>query len=160
MHLIEDADLLRGILPGRWTITATNFPMWLTGERRQPTFEYGVLRDDPLVLSDVVSYTDAAGKVKTIRGKDRWRGHHFTWRGAGPLSLVTSNWAVIRADEDLVTLRFEKSLASPAGVDIIAREGMDSSGVRAFVAADPAAFGLTIEEFASLTWLDQVPPAS
>lgn len=160
MHLIEDPDTLRDILPGRWTITATNFPVWLTGERRQPTFEYGVVRDDPLVLSDIVSYIDAAGKVKTIRGRDRWRGHHFTWRGAGPQALISSDWAVLRADEDLVTLRFEKSLASPAGVDIIAREGMDSSGVRAFVAADPAAFGLAIEEFASLTWLDQVPPTA
>lgn len=157
MQLIQDVDLLRGILPGRWTIHASNFPMWTDGSRRQPTFEYGLAREQPLVLTDVVSYVDAEGKAKSIKGRDTWRGHHFSWRGAGILAPLRSLWAVAMVEQDVMAIRFEKSLATPAGVDIVVREGVDASGLRKAVAANPAHYGITIEEFASLTWLDHVP---
>ena len=74
MQHFDDVATLQRVLPGRWTVKATNFPMWLSGERRDPAFEYVVLRDDPLVLADEVTYTDADGKTKSIRGVDRWNG--------------------------------------------------------------------------------------
>jgi hypothetical protein len=158
MQLFDDVATLQRVLPGRWVVKATNFPMWLSGERRDPTFEYVTLRDDPLVLADEVTYTDLDGKVKAIRGVDRWNGQGFTWKMNGLRGMfVKSRWEVAGVRQGLVVLRFEKSVVTPAGVDVIVAEGLDATELRSVIAADPASFGLSIEEFASLTWLDHLP---
>ena len=158
MQLYDDVATLQRVLPGRWTVKATNFPMWLSGERREPTFEYVSLRDDPLVLADEVTYLDAEGKTKSIRGIDRWNGIGFTWKLNGLRGLfVKSRWEVAGVRQGLVVLRFEKSVVTPAGIDVLVAEGLDASELRSVIAADPASFGLSIEEFASLTWLDHLP---
>lgn len=158
MQHFDDVATLQRVLPGRWTVKATNFPMWLSGERRDPTFEYAVVRDQPLTLSDRVTYDDPGGKSKTIRGVDRWNGRGFTWKANGLLGLfVKSRWEVAGVREGLVVLRFDKSIATPSGVDVIVGEGVDATELRTTIAADPASFGLSIEEFASLTWLDHLP---
>ena len=155
---IDDDAALAALLPGRWTIKATNFPMWLSGERLNPTFEYGVQSERPLTFSDRVTYTDAAGKQKSIVGTDKWNGHGFTWSMRGIRGLfVKSRWEVAGARQGLAVIRFEKSIATPAGVDVVAGEGVDTTDLRTTIAADPGAFGLSIEEFASLTWLDHTP---
>lgn len=160
MQQFDDVATLQQVLPGRWTVKATNFPMWLSGERREPTFEYVVLRDDPLTLGDEVTYTEPNGKTKSIRGVDRWNGTGFTWKMNGLRGLIVkSRWQVAGIRQGLVVLRFDKSLVSPAGVDVIVGEGLDATELRSFIAADPASFGLTLEEFASLTWLDHLPAA-
>jgi hypothetical protein len=158
MPHFDDVATLQRVLPGRWTVKATNFPMWLSGERRDPTFEYVTLRDDPLVLADEVTFTDPEGKTKTIRGVDRWDGQGFTWKMNGLRgALVKSRWEVAGVRQGLVVLRFEKSVVTPAGIDVIVGEGLDASELRSVIAADPASFGLSLEEFASLTWLDHLP---
>lgn len=158
MQHFEDVATLQQVLPGRWVVKATNFPMWLTGERREPTFEYVILRSDPLVLADEVTYAEPDGKVKSIRGVDRWNGTGFTWKMNGLRGLfVKSRWEIAGLRQGLVVLRFEKSVVTPAGVDVIVAEGLDAAELRSVIAADPASFGLTIEEFASLTWLDHLP---
>ena len=158
MQQFDDVATLQRLLPGRWTVKATNFPMWLSGDRRDPTFEYVVLRDDPLTLADEVTYTEADGKPKSIRGVDRWNGQGFTWKINGLRGLfVKSRWEVAGVRQGLVVLRFEKSVVTPAGVDVIVAEGLDASELRSVIAADPASFGLSLEEFASLTWLDHLP---
>jgi hypothetical protein len=43
-------------------------------------------------------------------------------------------------------------------VDVVVAEGVDAIELRSYVASDPSSFGLTLEEFASLTWLDHLPP--
>jgi hypothetical protein len=35
---------------------------------------------------------------------------------------------------------------------------VDATELRSVIAADPGSFGLSLEEFASLTWLDHLPP--
>jgi hypothetical protein len=158
MQHFEDVATLQQVLPGRWVVKATNFPMWLTGERRDPAFEYVVLRSDPLVLADEVTYVELDGKVKSIRGVDRWNGTGFTWKMNGLRGLfVKSRWEIAGLRQGLVVLRFEQSVFTPAGVDVIVAEGLDATELRSVIAADPASFGLTIEEFASLTWLDHLP---
>ena len=158
MQHFDDVATLQQVLPGRWTVKATNFPMWLSGERRDPAFEYVVLRDEPLVLADEVSYTEASGRTKSIRGVDRWNGRGFTWKMNGLRGLfVKSRWEVAGVRQGLVVLRFEDSVVSPAGVDVIVAEGLDASELRSVIAADPSSFGLGFEEFASLTWLDHLP---
>ncbi len=143
------------LLPGTWVIAATNFPMWLTGERREPRFSYDVLGTEPLVLADEVSYLTADGAQKRILGKDTWRDGEFVWRGKGLLGLFTSRWHVAGAADDgtVLVIRFEKSLATPAGLDVIVREGTAHPELRKALARGTEAFGLSPEEFASLTWI-------
>jgi hypothetical protein len=90
MPLAPDAAALAALLPGTWRIGATNFPMWLRGDRLRPYFRYDLKTADPLVLDDVVGYTTADGVEKTIVGVDRMRHDGFVWRGAGLLRFVTS----------------------------------------------------------------------
>lgn len=153
-----DERTLADLLPGTWTIVATNFPMWLTGQRLEPRFTYELVTQSPLVLSDDVSYVEE-GEEKHILGQDTLRGDEFVWRGRKLLRLVSSRWSVagVSDDGDIAVVRFSKSLATPAGVDIIVREGTSHPEVRRTVAHATDDFGLTPEEFGSLTWFTAGP---
>lgn len=155
MHTMSDAHSLARILPGTWRVGATNFPMWLSGDRNLPTFRYELTSSDPLRLSDAVSYSTRKGVRKSIVGVDRWSAHGFVWRGRGLLFPFTSHWSVagITDDENILVIRFSKSLGTPAGVDVVVREGTDSHEFRTTVAGASTGLGVTGEEFASLSWL-------
>ncbi|MCU1406471.1 MAG: hypothetical protein JWQ43_2774 [Glaciihabitans sp.] len=157
MLTAPDEHQLAELLPGRWNIVASNFPMWLRGERSDPAFTYGLVSSSPLVLSDDVSWVTASGETKHLLGVDRWRGNGFRWRGKGLLRAVSTHWGVpgLSAAGTIAVVRFSKSLVSPAGIDIIVREGADLLEPRAAVASESKRFGITAEDFASLTWLDQ-----
>ena len=150
-----DDTTLAEILPGTWVIAATNFPMWLHGNRTEPRFAYEIVGRDPLVLSDEVSYVNAEGEAKKIIGKDTWRGDEFTWRGKGLLSLFASHWSIggVSDDGTIAAIRFTKSLATPAGIDIVVREGSHNPELRAIIARGTEEFGLSPEDLGSLTWL-------
>lgn len=160
MQATLDEDTLARILPGVWTVAATNFPMWLTGERLSPRFSYELVGEHPLVLSDDVSYLTAEGEQKHILGQDTWRDDEFTWRGKGLLKLFASHWAVsgVSPDGSIAVIHFSKSLATPEGIDIVVREGTEVPELRATVARATEEFGLTPEGFGSLTWLTGSPP--
>lgn len=155
MRATIDEDTLARILPGSWTVAATNFPMWLTGERISPRFSYELVGEHPLVLSDDVSYVTADGQQKHIIGQDTWRDDRFTWRGRGLLKLFASRWAVsgFNAEASIVVIHFSPSLATPAGIDVVVREGVEVLELRATIARATEEFGLSPEDFGSLTWL-------
>jgi len=155
----SESDLAR-VLPGSWVIAATNFPLWLSGKRLNPTLSYETLVESPLVLKDTVAYTTDEGVEKTILGKDSYNGRGFTWRGRGLLGLVPIHWAVTGVDSTgtVVTIQYDRSLVSPAGIDILTPVGVEVPEVRSIIATDAAAFGLSLEGFASLTWLGATPP--
>ena len=150
-----DQARLATVLPGSWSIVATNFPLWLTDKRSDPRFTYDLVSADPLVLGDDVSYLGSDGQDKHIVGRDVWRDGYFTWRGRGVLRLFASRWSVAGCsdDGDVAAIRFSKSAATPAGVDIIVREGAQYPEVRALIANETEQFGLTPEDLASLSWL-------
>lgn len=159
MQPFDDTAALARLLPGRWRVKATNIPLWLTGERRDPVLEYALVRESPLTLSDRLGFQDPEGKQKSVRGTDRWHGTGFTWRASGPAGLfVRGLWEVAGAQQGLVVIRFARSAASPGGVDVMVGEDVDATELRSTIAAAPASFGLALEEFASLTWLDHLPP--
>jgi len=160
MLTAPDDHQLAELLPGRWKMVASNFPLWLGGDRIDPTFTYTVLGTDPLVMADDVSYTTGNGVIKHIAGIDRWHGEGFQWRGKGLLRILANYWSVpgVSAAGTIAAIRFSKSLMSPAGINIIVREGVEPPEPRAAVASESARFGLSAEDFASLTWLDR-PPA-
>ncbi|HWM33474.1 MAG TPA: hypothetical protein VNR36_04470 [Pseudolysinimonas sp.] len=159
MQPFDDETALASLMPGRWSVTATNDPVWLSGERRDPVFEYAVLRDRPLTLSTRSEFTEPDGKRKTILGTEHWHGDGFTWRPKGARGLVVrTHWEVLGARQGLIITRFAKSAVSQGGLAVMIAEGVDGSGLRSVVAADPLSFGLAIPEFAGLTWFDHVPP--
>jgi hypothetical protein len=151
-----NANTLAQLLPGTWRIGATNFPMWMGGWRLSPTFSYEVKSRTPLVLRDRVAWTTSAGADKKLLGIDRWKGEEFVWRGRGVLSPFASRWSVAGASEDgsILVIRFSKSLATSAGLDVVIREDADAAHLRSTVAAASDTLGIGHEEFASLTWLD------
>jgi hypothetical protein len=155
---LSEPDLAR-LLPGSWEVAATNFPFWLAGTRLNPVVSYETITESPLVLRDVVSYETAEGIARTIVGRDRFSGSGFTWRGRGLLGLIASQWRVTGVNEShtVVAIHYERTVATPAGVDILIPVGTKVPEVRTIVATDAAAYGLTLETFASLTWLGATP---
>lgn len=150
-----DEKTLAGLLPGTWTVAATNFPLWLSGERTEPSFSYELIGENPLVLSDDVGYLDAEGQEKHILGTDTVKRHEFVWRGKGLLRLAKSHWHVAGASDDgtVAAIRFSKSAVTPSGIDIIVRSGTHHPELRALIARSTELFGLSPEDFGSLTWL-------
>lgn len=132
--------------------------MWLTGEKTEPRFTYGLVSEEPLVLSDDVGYVED-GEEKHILGQDTWRGDEFVWRGRKVLKLVASHWSVAGMSDDgsIAIIRFSKSLLTPSGVDIIVREGAEHPELRRTIAHGTEEFGITPEEFGSLTWFTAAP---
>jgi hypothetical protein len=150
---IPDSDLAR-LLPGSWTVAATNFPMWLTGKRVDPVLHYDLLGESPLRLKDTVRFSTDAGEKKSIVGVDRGRNGLFTWRGRGLLRMFASHWSVTGVNESrtVLAIQYERTLATPAGIDIVVRADVAEPEVRSIVAANTARFGLSPEAFASLYW--------
>ena len=149
-----DESALAELLPGTWSVAATTFPMWLSGDRRLPKFTYGVISRSPLVLSDDVAYVTRAGERKHILGRDTYSKGRFVWRGKGLLNVVSSRWTVagVGGDGAVVAIRFAKTIATPAGIDVLVRAdaGVEARSVVAGASTD---FSFTPEDFASLTWL-------
>lgn len=154
--MISDEEFLADLLPGFWSIGASNFPMWLRGDRTSPALEYERTGTEPLRFIDRVTYVSREGEPKLVQGIDTHGPNGFTWRGKGILKIFASRWQVIGAGADgsFAVIRFARTRVTPAGVDIISREGVDSMRLRTTIAAAPAEFGLSPEEFASLTWLE------
>ncbi len=154
MTLDSAPESLATALPGRWVVRATNFPMWLRGDRHAPVIEYAVLQSDPLVLSDTVEYIDDRRGPRRVLGVDRARGDGFVWRGTGVLRMLRSRWQVAGLHDSVLCIRFARSAVTPAGIDVLVREGARVPELRRFVAEDLDRLGLTTAEFAGLGWLD------
>jgi hypothetical protein len=126
---MSEAGVVQQLL-GTWHIQFTNFPMWLKGEKSHPALTYSV-HSRPDQIIDVVTY-EYRNQVRGIRGRDRYLGERrFRWRGAGFLCFLTSNWEVahMSCECDWAIIRFEKSLFSPAGHDIVARQSRVSDSM-------------------------------
>lgn len=116
-------------LEGEWFVVATNFPMWLDGEKCDPRFRYSQVRtrDGSTTMDDEVSYLEPGQATRsTLLGTDLQdldQPAHFTWRGDGALSLITSEWYVARRSPDgrVAVIFFTETVATPAGVDVITR---------------------------------------
>lgn len=116
-------DKILQTLVGTWFICATNFPMWLKGNKTNPTFNYSLVANKENKLLDEVKYLKN-GKSKTITGfdtQDKTDKKAFVWRGKGLLSLLKSKWKVALLDPSgqWAVIWFSKTLFTPEGVDII-----------------------------------------
>lgn len=114
-------------LEGTWYVAASNFPMWVSGDKKNPTFEYALMPDDgeTVKVDDAVRF-EVDGKPDAFLGideQDPGSPTHFTWRGKGGLLLFSSDWyvAAIADDGAWAVVYYTATIASPDGVDIIAR---------------------------------------
>lgn len=127
-------------LEGQWFIHQSNFPMWLKGDKKFPTFNYTVtVRNEQNGLADAVRYTQS-GKEKEILGFDTpLNAAHtvFEWRGDGFLSLLKSRWQILHweAAEAWSLIYFDKTLFTPAGYDVISRHRTLSSQAQTQISA-------------------------
>jgi len=113
-------------LVGTWFICYTNFPMWLKGDKTNPTFNYTITtHKGEKVLLDEVKYFKK-GKEKSITGydyQDKNDSTVFIWRGKGILGLLKSRWRIALIDPkgQWAVIAFSKTLFTPEGVDIVSR---------------------------------------
>lgn len=114
-------------LIGTWFIIGSNFPMWLKGDKTDPSFTYTLMqKHQQEVLLDEVKYIKK-GKTKTITGYDHPNKDNpkaFTWRGKGLLFIAKSHWEVKLIDPkgEWAVIWFSKTLFTPEGIDIISRK--------------------------------------
>ncbi len=138
-------------LEGTWEIKGTTFPMWLSNKRKNPRITYKKTEKNAVELLDLVEY-EAKGKTKQIKGIDRLAGEQFIWRGIGILKVLSSRWQVVTIKGDVLVIRFEKSLVTPAGVDVLIKKGTNVPNLRKRVLAHYESFGLTLKESNELQW--------
>jgi Lipocalin-like domain len=129
------------VIQGRWHVVATTFPMWLDGRRTEPTFTYSRLRreGERVRFDDSVGYL-SKGAPGTIEGIDTQHPDvptRFTWRGRGWLAAFSSEWDVVALDPDgdWAVITFERTLVTPAGLDVITRSPKLQSDELAAIAA-------------------------
>ena len=138
-------------LEGTWEIKGTTFPMWLSNKRKNPRITYKKTEKNAVELLDLVEH-EAKGKTKQIKGIDRLAGEQFIWRGIGVLKVLSSRWQVVTIKGDVLVIRFEKSLLTPAGVDVLIRKGTNVPNLRKRVLIHYESFGLTLKESNELQW--------
>lgn len=113
-------------LAGKWHVAMTNFPMWLKGDKTNPTFNYSLENKGRVTgLKDEVTYLQN-GRSKTIRGfdtPDHEKNSAFVWRGKGLLSILSSKWKILffSEEEGWALIFFERTSFTPEGFDVITR---------------------------------------
>ncbi|MGV8884871.1 MAG: hypothetical protein ACOH1T_04690 [Microbacteriaceae bacterium] len=149
------------LLPGTWHVQATNFPIWLAGDRLDPRFTYSIASSEPLVIADNVTFDTPEGEEKHTFGTSKFDRGVFVWRAQGFFKLARTRWTIagVSDDQNTVTIRFEGTRAAPSGIDVLIRDGLEQPELRSFVAHNSEQFGLSAEDFASLTWLRRNDPA-
>lgn len=131
----------KALLEGKWYVVATNFPMWLNKKNTDPNFNYTNFREKKgkLIFDDCVMYSKNKSPKK-INGKDKQKHSDelkFSWRGKGLLVLFKSNWRVIASDKEgrWLAIYSTKTLVSPEGVDIVARnKHLSESEIKSIIA--------------------------
>ncbi|MGC6768363.1 hypothetical protein ACYSNR_01775 [Enterococcus sp. LJL128] len=134
-------------------IKGSTFPMWLSGKRQVPSISYKILNRHPLKLLDIVTYQTNTGKIRKITGIDTFREELFVWRGKGVLKILTSKWRVIGLTDNILVIRFDASLVTPAGIDVLVRKGTEIGSLGAVLTNNTDKFGLTIDEISRLKWI-------
>jgi hypothetical protein len=166
--MATDDRTLAELLPGGWIVAATNIQAWLSADRIGARYDWGLVSASPLVLSEDVSFGNPQGGTHHVRGTNLETDAGFVWRGHGLQRFSRTHWAVSGMSPDLtiLALRFSRSRSTEAGVTVLLREGTPPRELRAIIANNAAAFGLSAEDFATLTFIDghaspvATPPAA
>lgn len=114
-------------LQGTWHVTHSTLPMWKKNKNVKIT--YTPLPQNAELLDDLVEYqplgSDKQKKVEGIDTPDAKTIGAYSWRGKGLLMFITSHWQILGyGDEDggWAVTYFQKTLFTPAGIDVYARQ--------------------------------------
>lgn len=137
-------------LEGRWYILLSNFPVWLKGDKTNPSLNYTVETKGAVTgLRDEV-ISQKQGKPQSIIGFDTpldGANRTFEWRGKGLLSVLRSRWEIVylSAKGEWAIIHFEKTLFTPEGYDVIARSNIVSQELLASIRSALRECGITAE---------------
>lgn len=113
-------------LQGTWLVTHSTLPMWKNN--RNVAITYTSLESNAEVLDDLVEYQPlASDKHKRVQGvdtPDAATPGAYNWRGSGWLKIASSHWQVLGYGDDdggWAVTYFQKTLFTPAGIDVYAR---------------------------------------
>jgi hypothetical protein len=136
---------------------ASSLPIWLSGLTYPPTYTFSVIRELPDRIAESLTYSTRGGQDVTVESVNRLIGGAFVSRGSGLALLSTSKWSISGLSDDGVVaiVRYEKTRLSAEGVNVLVREGHVRPSLRSEVASSTEQFGLSLEDFASITWFDQ-----
>lgn len=151
---LSPEDLAR-VLPGSWSVRATNLPGWLDASTHSYSVTFTVTSTEPLTLLEEVRFDVTGAETRRLESIDRLRGLEFIRRSTKKSELLASRWSVsgISDDESVVVIRFSKTRAVPAGLSVLVRADTPAEArIRALVAHNTEQFGLSLEDFASLAW--------
>ena len=114
-------------LQGKWHVTHSTLPMWK--KSRNVTITYTPLPHNAELLDDLVEYQPLnSSKKKKVEGIDTPDAHTkaaYSWRGKGLLKIASSHWQVLGYGEEdggWAVTYFKKTLFTPAGIDVYARQ--------------------------------------
>ncbi|KAJ9614449.1 hypothetical protein H2200_002585 [Cladophialophora chaetospira] len=114
-------------LQGKWHVTHSTLPMWK--KNKNVTITYTSLPQNAELLDDLVEYqpvnSNKQKKVEGIDTPDASARGAYSWRGKGLLKIASSHWEVLGyGDEDggWAVTYFQKTLFTPAGIDVYARQ--------------------------------------
>lgn len=155
MHTELSVHQLAAVIPGSWRVLATNMKYWVNPVPRVPRFHFEMASTASLAFAERLEYMGPDGKVRTVVGHTQWADGVFVWRGTGLRKPLTGQWSVsgVSDDASVMCLRHHKTMLVAAGFSVLVREGVDASELRSDVANHAEAYGVTMEDFASLTWL-------
>ncbi|KAL6247517.1 hypothetical protein RBB50_005863 [Rhinocladiella similis] len=113
-------------LHGKWYVTHSTLPMWKSN--RNVTITYTPLPNNADVLDDLVEYRPkGSDRLKKVEGYDTPSADvpaAYGWRGKGWLKIASSKWQVLgygNEDEGWCVTYFQKTLFTPAGIDVYSR---------------------------------------
>ena len=114
-------------LQGKWHVTHSTLPMWK--KNQNVTITYTSLPQNAELLDDLVEYQPLGStkqkKVEGIDTPDATTQGAYSWRGKGLLKIASSHWQVLGFGEEdggWAVTYFQKTLFTPAGIDIYARQ--------------------------------------
>ncbi|WP_271491399.1 hypothetical protein [Enterococcus sp. 5H] len=140
------------LLEGSWIIKGTDFPMWASKKRKNPMITYKKISNNPTKFLDTVKY-ETKSKSKQIDGIDTYSTTKFIWRGKGILKVLKSEWSILVLTERILVIRFERSLVTPAGIDILVRDNVEVDDPKQFILESLKDGILKKEEIECLIWL-------
>ncbi|KZO93392.1 hypothetical protein CALVIDRAFT_540118 [Calocera viscosa TUFC12733] len=137
---LSKAEFPIAAFEGQWYVVQSTLGMWKT--RKDVTITYTPHTPPPhLAYNDHVQYrsssSPASKALSSVVGVSRLlptpgsgaassaeHGAHFAWRGSGLLIIASSKWQVLGYDmqEGWAVTFFEKTLFTPAGLDVYVRQ--------------------------------------
>lgn len=139
-------------LTGSWQIIGTTFNLWLKGDRTEPSITYSIVNSQPLTLLDQVRFRKN-NKMKSIEGYDKLKGTQFVWTGKGLLKLIKSKWQVVYLDSNILVIRFNASLLTSSGMDILLHDKQETDYYKEQIKSYPEMFNLNAADIKEMTWL-------